>query len=154
MRIGFSRSRRQGLVYPRLCRRFFAAILFSLPLFLSLFFSCAQKEEIRLAPPAMSPLSRGEIGYGVVNVSYTHVADEPGGQGLSLGYLRRGSVVRVLERRVPGGKDEAGGGSPETWVRAEGRDAGFDSLGWLPESVIDIYPTEAQARTASDSLLQ
>jgi hypothetical protein len=114
------------------------------------FVSCGQKEEIRLAPPAMPPLSRGEIGYGVVNVSYTHVANEPGGQGLSLGYLRRGSVVRILERRIPG--REAGPVLPETWVRVEGRDAG--APGWLPESVINVYPTEAQANTASDVLLQ
>jgi hypothetical protein len=93
----------------------------------------------------MPPLSRREIGYGVVSVSYTHIADEPGGGGLSLGYLRRGSVVRILERRVPGGK------APETWVQVENGGAG---PGWLPESVISIYPTEAQARTASETLLQ
>jgi hypothetical protein len=109
-------------------------------------FSCTPKEELRLAPPAMPPLSRGEIGYGVVNVSYTHVANEPGSRGLSLGYLRRGSVVRVLERRVPGGK------VPETWVRVENGGAG--TPGWLPESVVDIYPTEAQAHTASETLSQ
>jgi hypothetical protein len=86
----------------------------------------------------------------VVKVSYTHVADKPGGQGLSLGYLRRGSVVRVLERLVPG--RGAGPVLPETWVRVEGRAAG--APGWLPESALDIYPTEAQARTASDILLQ
>jgi hypothetical protein len=143
MRVGFGRPRRQGSIYPRFFRGFLIVVLF--------FFSCRQKEEIRLAPPAMPPLSRGEIGYGVVNVSYTHAANEPGGQGLSLGYLRRGSVVRILERRVSGGRNAT---SPETWVRVEGRDAGFDTLGWLPESVIDIYSTEAQARTASDSLPQ
>jgi hypothetical protein len=108
-------------------------------------FSCTQKEELRLAPPAMPPLSREEIGYGVVNVSYTHIVDEPGGQGLSLGYLRRGSVVRVLERRIPGGT------APETWVRVESGGAG---PGWLPEPVVDIYPTEAQAHTASENLPQ
>jgi hypothetical protein len=86
----------------------------------------------------------------VVNVSYTHVASEPGGQGLSLGYLRRGSVVRILERLIPG--REAGPVLPETWVRVEGRAAG--ALGWLPESVINVYPTEAQANTASGVLLQ
>jgi hypothetical protein len=131
------------LIHSCFFRGFLLVILF--------LFSCGKKEEIRLAPPAMSPLSRGEIGYGVVNVSYTHVADGPDGQGLSLGYLRRGSVVRILERRVFGGTR---GARPETWVRVEGRDAGFDTLGWLPESVIDIYSTEAQAHTASGALLQ
>jgi hypothetical protein len=139
MRVGFGCSRRQGSIYLRLSSGLLIAVLF--------LFSCRQKEDIRLSPPAMAPLSRGEIGYGVVNVSYTHVAGEPGGRGLSLGYLRRGSVVRILERRVPGGAEP-----PEIWVRVEGRDAG--TAGWLPEQVIDVYSTEAQARTASDSLLQ
>ncbi|MDR3173351.1 MAG: hypothetical protein LBU19_03795 [Treponema sp.] len=144
MRVDFGRSRRQGLIHFPLFRGILITLLF--------LFSCGQKEEIRLVPPAAAPLSREEIGYGVVNVSYTHVADEPGSQGLSLGYLRRGSVVRILERRVPG--REAGPVLPETWVRVEGRDAGFDALGWLPESVVNIYPTEAQAHTASNALLQ
>jgi hypothetical protein len=86
----------------------------------------------------------------VINVSYTHVVNEPGSQGLSLGYLRRGSVVRVLERRVNG--RPGGAAVPETWVQVEGKGEG--TPGWLPESVIDIYSTEAQARTASETLLQ
>jgi hypothetical protein len=94
----------------------------------------------------------------VVHVSYTHVVDKPDNRSLSLGYLRRGSVVRVLERRI-GGRDSdhptAREGAPEFWALVEGRDGtGLDSQGWLPESVIDIYPTAAQAQTASESLLQ
>jgi hypothetical protein len=147
MSIGFDSFRRQGFI-SRLFR--------GIPLLGFLFlFSCEKKEELRLAPPPMPPLSREEIGYGVVNVSYTHLADESGGLGLSLGYLRRGSVVRILERRIPapGG---AGGRRPGTlpgaWVLVEGR--GAEAAGWLPESVIDVYPSESQARTAAETLLQ
>ncbi|MDR2178364.1 MAG: hypothetical protein LBP20_10055 [Treponema sp.] len=117
-------------------------VMFFLPV------SCDKNEIIRLDPPAMSPLSREEIGYGVVNASYTHMVDKPDSQGLSLGYLRRGSVVRVLERRTSGGQ-----ASPESWVLVESPQ-GPDSGGWLPEPVIDLYPTEAQAKTASESLAQ
>ncbi|MDR0401325.1 MAG: hypothetical protein LBH51_10365, partial [Treponema sp.] len=135
----------------RFLRGILAALLFLCPL------SCSQKEEIRLAPPAMPPLSREEIGYGVVNVSYTHASGEPGGQD-SLGYLRRGSVVRILERRVSGAaaRNAAGGGAggQDVWVLVEGGGQGFEGQGWLPESVIDIYSTEAQAGTAAESLLQ
>jgi hypothetical protein len=166
MSIGFDYSRRQGFVRFCLSGGIIQLFLFShlflfsrlflfslLSLFSLLFlFSCEQKEELRLAPPSMPPLSREEIGYGVVNVSYTHVADESGGQGLSLGYLRRGSVVRILERRVPGAPAGRRTGAPEVWVLVEGR--GMEALGWLPGSVIDIYPTEAQARTAAETLLQ
>jgi hypothetical protein len=88
----------------------------------------------------------------VVNVSYAHLADEPGSLGLSLGYLRRGSLVRILERRIPGRAEVEGALVPETWVQVENGSAG--TPGWLPESAIDIYPTEAQARTASETLLQ
>jgi hypothetical protein len=154
MRIGFCRPRRQGVNF-RLPRGIFA-----LPLFL-LLLSCSRTEELRLAPPAMAPLSREEIGYGVVNVSYTHAADKPGGRGASLGYLRRGSVVRILERRIPGGTavEAAGGASGrrtvlESWVLVEGGGAGFSVPGWLPESVIDVYSTEAQAETAAETLLE
>jgi hypothetical protein len=115
--------------------------------------SCKKNDEIRLVPPPTPPLSREEIGYGVVNVSYTHVVDKPDSRGFSLGYLRRGSVVRILERR--GGGQGRPGVVPEPWALVEGRrGTGLDSQGWLPESVISIYPTEAQARTAAESLLQ
>ncbi|MDR2375102.1 MAG: hypothetical protein LBD96_01535 [Treponema sp.] len=113
--------------------------------------SCNKTEVIRLDPPAMSPLSREEIGYGVINVSYTHMVDKPDSQALSLGYLRRGSVVRVLERRA--GAATADQTAPESWVLVEAPQ-GADSRGWLPELVIDLYPSEAQARTASESFAQ
>ncbi|MDR3249013.1 MAG: hypothetical protein LBT39_09540, partial [Treponema sp.] len=91
MRLGFSSFRRQVL------KKTAGSALFALVIAV-LLLSCSEKEEIQLIPPATPPLSRGEIGYGVVNVSYTHVVDQPSSQGLSLGYLRRGSVVRVMER--------------------------------------------------------
>jgi hypothetical protein len=79
-------------------------------------------------------------------VSYTHVVDKPDSKSFSLGYLRRGSVVRVLERR---------GVNQDLWILVEGHgDISLDSPGWLPESVIEIYPTQAQALTAAESLLQ
>jgi hypothetical protein len=81
-------------------------------------------------------------------VSYTHVVDRPDNQSFSLGYLRRGSVVRVLERR-------GGSTNQDPWVLVEGQgDVRLDAPGWLPESVIEIYSTQAQALTAAESLLQ
>ncbi|MDR3146152.1 MAG: hypothetical protein LBU21_07730 [Treponema sp.] len=121
--------------------------LIALTVLLFLPLSCEKNEVLRLDPPAMPPLSREEIGYGVVNASYTHIVDKPDSQGLSLGYLRRGSVVRVLERRT------SGQSSPESWVLVEAHQ-GPDSRGWLPEPVIDLYSSEAQAQTASESLAQ
>jgi hypothetical protein len=106
------------------------------------FVSCARDSgEPPVIPPPTDPLSRRVIGYGVVSASYTHVVSEPQGGG-SLGYLRRGSLVKVLERR--------GSASPEgdeSWVLVEGT-----YQGWLPGGVIQIYDSEARARTAAESM--
>jgi hypothetical protein len=100
--------------------------------------SCTRTtHEVSITPPPTYPLSRTVIGYGVVSVSYTHVVNEPGKEGISLGYLRRGSIVRILERRLVKG-------TAESWVLVEG-----NYRGWLRESVVDIYDLEAQAKTAS-----
>jgi hypothetical protein len=133
----FRRPARGGLIA--------AAAFFFLPL------SCDRSEAVRLDPPSLPPLSREEIGYGVINASYTHLVDKPDSRGLSLGYLRRGSVVRVLERRA--GNPPAGQELPESWVLVESRQDP-DSRGWLPEPALDLYATEAQAQTASGSLVQ
>jgi hypothetical protein len=103
--------------------------------------------EIPVLPPATPPLSRPVIGYGVVNVSYTHLAERPGGGGLSLGYFRRGSLIQILERR-------AAGENAETWVLAEGPAPQGRQRGWLRERAVDIYDNEFQANTAAESMTQ
>jgi hypothetical protein len=75
----------------------------------------------------------------VINKSYTHLAENPDHAGASRGYLRRGSVIRVIERRAVVAGDQA-----ESWVLVEG-----DSRGWLPEGEVDIYDNEGQAHTAA-----
>jgi hypothetical protein len=83
------------------------------------------------------------VGYGVVSVSYTHVVNEPNPNALSLGYLRQGSITRVIERRSITNVQ----GTVESWVLVDG-----NYQGWLQEAVIDIYDNEAQAKTAAESL--
>jgi hypothetical protein len=94
-------------------------------------------------------LSRTVIGYGVVNVSYTLVGEKPGEGELSLGYLRRGSLVRILERRAL--KE---GGNTEAWVLAESLLSPGRRRGWLKEKVVDIYNNEFQAKTAAGFMTQ
>jgi len=113
-----------------------------------------KKEETPVIPPLTSPLSQSFIGYGVVNVSYTRVTAQPEedvsvGEGAaansataSPGYLRRGSVVRILQRRLVKNQEKL-----DPWVLVEG-----SSTGWLRESLVDIYDSEPQARTASESM--
>jgi hypothetical protein len=99
--------------------------------------------EIPILPPATPPLSRSVIGHGVISVSYTHVVSEPSPSGFSLGYLRKGAIVEVLERRSVNS-----GGTVESWVFVGGA-----YRGWLREDVIQVYDNEAKARTAAESLI-
>jgi hypothetical protein len=126
---------------------------------LLLFFLSAcdgKKEETPVIPPLTSPLSGSFVGYGVVNVSYTRVAAAPeerapsgtipegtAPDGTASGsYLRQGSVVRILQRRQVKNQDKL-----ESWVQVDGPGAG-----WLRESLVDIYDSESQAHTASESM--
>ncbi|MDR0525858.1 MAG: hypothetical protein LBG90_08335 [Spirochaetaceae bacterium] len=105
-------------------------------------YACAKESgEIMIIPPPTHPLSRSVVGYGVIKASFTRVMHSPEPAGVSLGYLRRGAVVRVLERRSLGSP-----GRRESWVLVEG-----NFRGWLQEDeqVIDIYDLEAQAGTAA-----
>jgi hypothetical protein len=101
-------------------------------------------EEIPVLPPATPPLSRSVIGYGVISVSYTHVFDEPMRRAVSLGYLRRGSVAEVLERRLVNNRD-----GTESWVLVHG-----NYQGWIREEGIQIYDNAAQAQTAAETMTQ
>ena len=133
-----------------------------------LFFLAAcsgKKEETPVIPPLTSPLSGSFVGYGVVNVSYTRLAanpeeDSPGNgpeekipEGAPPGtvsgsYLRQGSVVRILQRRQVNNQDKL-----ESWVQVDGSGgAGSASMGWLRETLVDVYDSESQARTASESM--
>lgn len=110
-----------------------------------LVYSCTRDSgEVTIIPPPTHPLSRSVIGYGVISVSYTLVINDPDRSGISLGYLRRGSIVRILERRSINKN-----GSPESWVLVEG-----NYRGWLREGVMDIYDLEAQAGTAAEIMTQ
>jgi len=131
-----------------------------------LFFLAAcsgKKEETPVIPPLTSPLSQSFVGYGVVNVSYTRLAAAPEEDGLegkasegaasgwagNTSYLRQGSVVRILQRRQVKNQDKL-----ESWVQVDGSGAGSTGagLGWLRESLVDVYDSEGQARTASESM--
>jgi len=104
-------------------------------------------EESPVVPPATPPLTREYIGFAVVNVSFTHLLNEPG--GVSQAYIRRGTVVRILERRI----DRK---SSESWILAEGnyQGNGAVSRGWLQETTVDVFDNESQAITASKAMTQ
>lgn len=111
----------------------------------TLFASCVRSTpDYEIALPATPPLSRPVIGYGVINTNYTHVLDKQGSSGTSLGFLRKGSIVEVLERRPL-----VHGETSESWVLAKG-----DYAGWLREDELRIFPSRDQAQTAAKSMPQ
>ncbi|MDR2181381.1 MAG: hypothetical protein LBN92_01740 [Treponema sp.] len=113
-------------------RRFFQGALFLALL------SCSGAER-EIIPPETPPFSRAEVGYAVVGVSYTKLLDEPDQRGVTLGYVREKTILKILERRLIRDGEQAA-----FWVLVEG-----DYQGWLPESAIRIYDTEERARTAA-----
>ncbi|MDR0878012.1 MAG: hypothetical protein LBN21_08165 [Treponema sp.] len=111
--------------------------------------SCgARREDNPIIPPATPPLSRSVIGYAVINVSYTHLVEAPGLLETSLGYLRRGALVTVIERRQIKSLTTF-----ESWVLVQELPPG-QYRGWLPERVVDIYDTESRAKTAADKIMK
>lgn len=93
-------------------------------------------------PPVTAPLSRNYIGYGVITDSFTHITVDPQENSISLGYLRRGSLVRIIRRQIV--KTDSGF---QTWVLTD-----EPQYGWLKEDVMGIYNSEGQAKTASEQL--
>jgi len=101
--------------------------------------ACSPKLDIN--PPTAQPLSRSVLGYGVINVSYTGVMDEPSKNSVTLGYVRENSIVTVLERRII-----REGDTLQYWMYIEG-----NYRGWLPEQVLDVYDNPEKAQTAAAS---
>jgi len=117
--------------------------LFIFALFLILLFSCStKKEEINVVPPVTPPLSGEYIGFGVIKESFTHINTDPSADSPSLGYLRRGSRVKIVRRQTVKTQD-----GYISWVLMDGQ-----QHGWLREDVMDIYNNENQAITASELL--
>jgi hypothetical protein len=105
--------------------------------------SCRRSpDELFLIPPTTPPLSRSVIGYGVISNSYTQVLNEPSPESVSLGYLRQGAVVEILERRIVNSREKA-----EPWISVNNV-----YQGWIKEEGVQIYVDEAQAMTASEIL--
>jgi len=137
------------LKYPlgQLFRLRFSFLMIILSFFI---FSCsANKEETPVIPPETSPLTGGYIGFGVITASFTHISIDPAENSESLGYLRRGSLVKIIRRQII-----RTSGDFVSWVYIEGeQNTGSEyQSGWLKEEVMEIYSNESQARTASESI--
>jgi len=127
--------------------------LFCILLFATAFtFSCNRSsEEQPILPPATHPLAREYIGYGVVNVSFANLLSENGPKAVSQGYIRRGTILRIIERARTNNN-----GKIESWVLGESnyQASGAVSRGWLQEASLLIFDNESQAITASKTMSQ
>ena len=108
-----------------------------------------KKEDGPVIPPVTSPLSREYIGFGVITSSFTHLTADTADGSPSIGYLRRGSLVRIIKRQTI-----KTGNNYVSWVLTDGSADDINSGGWLKEEVMDIYDNESQARTASETMLK
>lgn len=116
-------------------------------LFLSAFAlaSCSRANEIKL--PATPPLTGG-LGWAVVKDSYVRLKESPAESSRDLDHLHRGSVFKLEEREL--GKKDKGAGDddkPKLWYKLESE----LGKGWVIDSELDIYSTQAQAEKASES---
>jgi hypothetical protein len=100
------------------------------------------KEDIPVIPPVTSPLSRDYIGFGVITSSFSHIMAEPSQDSHDFGYLRRGSLVKIIRRQTIRTQDGF-----SSWVFTDG-----NQKGWLMEDAMEIYESEDQAKTASESM--
>ncbi|MCL1994446.1 MAG: hypothetical protein FWG66_16000 [Spirochaetes bacterium] len=111
-------------------------IILSVAFFVLILASCGRRQDERsIMPPASFPLSRDYVGYGVVSASFIHIMEEPVGSSESLGILRRGTSVRIVERRIIG---------QQAWLKIEA-----EQNGWVTEEVMEIFYSEGRARTAA-----
>lgn len=118
--------------------------LFLILCFMALCACGNRREETAVIPPVTSPLSRDYIGFGVITESFTHVVADPAQDSPSFGYLRRGSVVRIVRRQTI-----KTGNTFQSWVLIDDQ-----QHGWLMEEVMEIYDSESMAKTASESMLK
>ncbi|MCL2800215.1 MAG: hypothetical protein FWD28_00470 [Treponema sp.] len=103
-------------------------------------------DDLTIVPPETSPLTRNYIGFGVITSSFTHINEDPTEESRSLGYLRRGSLVKIIRRQVLRTAEGF-----ISWVLIdEWSESGEVKMGWLREDVMEIYNNESQARTASE----
>jgi hypothetical protein len=101
--------------------------------------SCSDRRlRDELQPPPSAPLSR-PLGFAVVEVAYAQIRDRPQADAVTLGFRRQGEVVAIGERRkLPSPNGSA------VWLFALG-----DEAGWIAESDVSLYDTEAKAETAA-----
>jgi len=88
-----------------------------------------------------TPIVSGGLGWGVVTMAYARLMLEASYEAPDSGTARRGEACRIVARaRSFSGRDSG------VWYRVEIGSA----AGWLHESALSVYQSEAEARKASE----
>ena len=101
-----------------------------------------------VVPPETPLFESNVIGYGVVNQSFANILDKPDAAADVLGFIRKGGVVKIIERRAAVKSGEAA----EIWVYVTAEVEAADDRpvsGWLREPGLDRYENLPRARSAS-----
>jgi len=104
--------------------------------------SCSDKSSLRVINVPPTPVLSRSLGWAVVESAYAQVYDAPGSAGVVLGYYRRAVILPVVERRIERVKTET-----IQWIRNEGT-----TPGWIRESDLQVFESEAKAKTAMESM--
>jgi hypothetical protein len=109
--------------------------------------SCApQTQETPIDLPLTYPLSRVNLGYGLVIENYTRLLEKPDDKSGQTGLLRQGDIVILLERRIikPGVAK-----TREYWDLCRDQDG---KEGWLPQNALHFFERKEMAETAKQEL--
>lgn len=110
-------------------------------LVLLLFMSCTPKSDITSLELTTSPVISRENRVALVVDPYIALRDKPGDDGITIAHARRGDVFLVEGKRF-----EQTAGTRVLWI-----DLG---TGWVRESSLLFYSSEARARAAGDMLMK
>jgi hypothetical protein len=130
-------------------QRIISAALAAIALTAIGFSSCSRFGDGSLKLQA-NPILSGGLGWAVVKDAYVRLKESPADSTRDMDHLRRGSVYR-LDARVIGSRTLGFGDSAakaddrEIWYGIESESA----KGWVRESELDIYGSQAQAERAA-----
>jgi hypothetical protein len=114
------------------------------------FASCTRFGESSIKLPT-NPILSGGLGWAVVKDAYVRLKESPSDSSKDLDHLRRGGVFVLDARKLGGDSADSSGkdslAKPTVWygISSEG------SKGWVRESELDIYASQAQAEKAASA---
>lgn len=109
--------------------------------------SCVRMGEGSIKLPT-NPILTGGLGWAVVKEAYVRLKESPSDGARDLDHLRRGGVFRLDSRRLGTSvADSRDSSATAVWYSIESD----GSKGWIRDSELDIFSSQAQAERAAES---